>query len=219
MRTGRGEGRRSIHHRHTRAIIAAAERLTTDRGSRGFTVHDVAEAAGVSRRTVFNHFPSIDVLLVCVCDKIVAASSTRSLRAFDDALAKLGDVPGRDERALDALCTAVEEADLVAAMAGIATVFSDVKGPGERQAAIARAALELFGDRLRERVDRSTVHVDPLTLDFTIAMLLTGVVVIGRQWPRELDGATSSEAYARWSAPMSELVVLVRDGYRSGALG
>lgn len=40
------------------AIIAAAQRLAVKRGYSGFTVEDLAEAVGVSRRTLFNHVSS-----------------------------------------------------------------------------------------------------------------------------------------------------------------
>jgi AcrR family transcriptional regulator len=41
-----------------RAITAAARLLTARRGVNGFTVEEVCERAGISRRTFFNYFPS-----------------------------------------------------------------------------------------------------------------------------------------------------------------
>ena len=40
------------------AIIAAAQRLSVNCGYSGFTIDDLAEAVGVSRRTLFNHVSS-----------------------------------------------------------------------------------------------------------------------------------------------------------------
>lgn len=40
------------------AIIAAAQRLAVEHGYSGFTVEELAEAVGVSRRTLFNHVAS-----------------------------------------------------------------------------------------------------------------------------------------------------------------
>ena len=56
---------RTAHARRTRAAIrAAALTLTRERGYGAMTVDDVAALAGVSRRTVFNHFSSKADLLV-----------------------------------------------------------------------------------------------------------------------------------------------------------
>jgi len=48
----------------THRISLCAQRLTDERGLDGFTMEDLADAAEVSRRTLFNYFPSkIDAVL------------------------------------------------------------------------------------------------------------------------------------------------------------
>ena len=60
-----GTDLRATQARRTRAAIrAAALALTRERGYAAMTVDDVAALAGVSRRTVFNHFSSKTDLLV-----------------------------------------------------------------------------------------------------------------------------------------------------------
>ena len=60
-----GTDLRATQARRTRAAIrAAALALTRERGYAAMTVDDVAALAGVSRRTVFNHFSSKADLLV-----------------------------------------------------------------------------------------------------------------------------------------------------------
>ena len=60
-----GTDLRATHAQRTRvAIRAAALTLTRERGYAAMTVDDVAALAGVSRRTVFNHFSSKADLLV-----------------------------------------------------------------------------------------------------------------------------------------------------------
>ena len=62
-----GTDLRATHAQRTRAAIrAAAFTLTRERGYSAMTVDDVATLAGVSRRTVFNHFSSKADLLVVV---------------------------------------------------------------------------------------------------------------------------------------------------------
>lgn len=55
-------GRRRIETEHR--ITVCAQRLTDEVGLDGFTMEDLAEAADVSRRTLFNYFPGkIDAVL------------------------------------------------------------------------------------------------------------------------------------------------------------
>jgi len=64
-----GTDLRATQARRTRAAIrAAALALTRERGYAAMTVDDVAALAGVSRRTVFNHFSSKTDLLVVGLD-------------------------------------------------------------------------------------------------------------------------------------------------------
>lgn len=52
-------GLRELRRRETeRRIVRHTLRLTADRGFDGFTVQELAEAVGISRRTFFNYFPS-----------------------------------------------------------------------------------------------------------------------------------------------------------------
>lgn len=57
---GRADRRQRMLHR----ITLTAQRLTDDRGLDGFTMDDLAEAVDVSRRTLFNYYPSkVDAVL------------------------------------------------------------------------------------------------------------------------------------------------------------
>ncbi|MBT2548419.1 TetR/AcrR family transcriptional regulator [Arthrobacter sp. ISL-65] len=54
-----GGGLRERKRAATRAAITAVARsLTSERGLSGYTVEDVCEQAGISRRTFFNYFPT-----------------------------------------------------------------------------------------------------------------------------------------------------------------
>lgn len=55
-----GDARLARHQETVRRIVAAARRLTVERGIDGFTMDDLAEAVGVSRRTLFNHVAGKD---------------------------------------------------------------------------------------------------------------------------------------------------------------
>ena len=56
------DGRGVLRLQRRDAIVDAARGLAAAHGSDGFTVDQVAQVAGVSRRTVFNHFATVDDL-------------------------------------------------------------------------------------------------------------------------------------------------------------
>ncbi|WP_077489749.1 TetR/AcrR family transcriptional regulator [Sinomonas mesophila] len=89
------------------SIVAAALGLARERGLGAFTVEDIAESAGVSRRTFFNYFTSPE--------EAIAAPTFGFL---DRALERLGDRP--DEPLLDSALTVIyglADNDLIAPMA------------------------------------------------------------------------------------------------------
>lgn len=55
-----GDKREALKWHNRRAIVEAAARLAREQGISEFTVNDLAEAAGVSRRTIFNHFTGVE---------------------------------------------------------------------------------------------------------------------------------------------------------------
>jgi AcrR family transcriptional regulator len=79
-RRQRAEARRSI----AAILDAATEALNADPGA---SVEDIARAAGVSRQTVYAHFPSREALL----DAVIGRATTEVAAAFDAA--GLDDLP------------------------------------------------------------------------------------------------------------------------------
>ncbi|PNH86509.1 TetR/AcrR family transcriptional regulator [Arthrobacter sp. AFG20] len=69
-----GGGLRERKRAATRAAITAVARsLTSERGLNGYTVEDVCDQAGISRRTFFNYFPTKeDAILGHVDDELPA---------------------------------------------------------------------------------------------------------------------------------------------------
>jgi len=70
-------GRREQRKAHTHdALVEAARRLALERGVEDVTAEDIAEAAGVSRRTFFNYFPTLEAVVAAglrpVLDEIAA---------------------------------------------------------------------------------------------------------------------------------------------------
>ncbi|MHC6591044.1 TetR/AcrR family transcriptional regulator [Arthrobacter sp. C152] len=83
-----GSGLRQRKRAATRtAITAAARTLTSEKGLNGYTVEEVCEAAGISRRTFFNYFPTKEDAIIGHADDDVPAD------IIDDFVAGGADSP------------------------------------------------------------------------------------------------------------------------------
>ena len=97
-----GTDLRATQAQRTRAAIrAAALTLTRERGYAAMTVDDVAALAGVSRRTVFNHFASKADLLVVGLEPPVPAVVEAFVNGSGSLLEDLGDLLASSAEAVE----------------------------------------------------------------------------------------------------------------------
>lgn len=197
------------------AIVEAARTLATEHGADGFTVEGVASAAGVSRRTVFNHFAGVDQLLVAVCELIFTEVTVELLEGLERGTAALPEGDAGSLAALEALCESTRAVDLPVAIAAVHRVL----GPDpadERADTIARTALEHVVGGLRERLVARAPGVDPLDLELTLTLLTSGLAAIGRRWVEEhpdLTTAVPADARTDWDHLLDRLLHRLRAGY------
>lgn len=210
------DGRRVQRERRRDAILASVRAMADSPGREGFTVDQVAEHAGVSRRTVFNHFATVEDLLVAVCEQILEETTAQVLLELDRRLAGArpvadGGLP--DAVALDALCAATRDADLPRAMTAIVRVLDVSAHEGERGEAISQAALDHVGGRLAARVTEHAPDLDPLVLQLTIALLMNGIGVIAHRWLDEHAGRVTPASRRSWDDHLARLLDQLAHGY------
>lgn len=207
------DGRSALRQRRRQAILSATRELARTSGPGGFTVEEVAAAAGVSRRTVFNHFTTFESLLVAVCDDVLATVSDRVLRDVDAHLLQLPTATADTAEALDALCSAVRAADLPTAMTTIVSIIED-GGDRPRAQATSQAALDHVGHRLVSRVRERVPAADVTTVELTVAFLMNGVGVVARHWIDRHGARVSPDSRRAWDDAMARLTAQLADGYR-----
>ncbi len=216
MTETRVDGRSALREQRREAILASAHHLALGPGD--FTIEDVAAAAGVSRRTVFNHFPTFESLLVAVCEEVLAQVTEQVLREVDANLANLPSDSSRHVATLDGLCAAVRDADLPAAIATIVTLV-DEDDDRPRVRAISQAALDHVGQRLVTQVLNRDPDLDPITVGFTVAFLMNGIGVVARRWVREYPAPVTPASRRAWRAYMRSLTDQLAYGYRGSPQG
>ena len=198
-----------------RALVDAARALATEHGPDGFTVESVATSAGVSRRTVFNHFAGLDDLLVAVCEQILA-EVTADLLAGLDRLTADTDGAVDDRAALDAVCEATRGVDLPAAIVTIHHVLGGPDAADERADAISRTAFDHVAGRLRDRLRDRAPTLDPLDLELTLTLLTAGIATLARHWLEahpDLTPAVRPDARAHWDRLLDRLLLRLRAGH------
>lgn len=210
------DGRRASRDERHRALVDAARALATEHGPHGFTVDRVAAAAGVSRRTVFNHFAGLDHLLVAVCEQVLSEVTTDLLAGVDRLTTEL--LPGEagSRAALDAVGEAARDVDLPAAIVTIHHLLGGHDALDERAAGISRTAFEHVGGRLRERLLDRAPDLDPLDLELALALLTNGLAVVAGHWlDQHPDLTTDVPAAARadWDRLLDRLLHRLRVGH------
>lgn len=192
MEIAEDEGGRVRQRRRTRAAIvqAAADLLRT-----GVTpsVGEVAEAADVSRRTVYMYFPNLDQLL------LDATLGLLSQSAVDEAIDAADAGDGADERVaamVRALFAASSETlplgrSLLRLTVGNATEGDDAPRRGYRRVGWIERALE----PLRSRLDAATFE----RLVSSLAMVVGWEALVVLQDVRNLDPTDQLET-TLWAA-------------------
>ncbi|HET7138731.1 MAG TPA: TetR/AcrR family transcriptional regulator [Arthrobacter sp.] len=128
--------RRELNKAATRqAITAAALALLRGKGPGNFTVEDIADAAGISRRTFFNYFGSTDAALAAVTQSFL-----------DSALQQFRQRPA-DEPILESARAALMQLADPMTVAPLAELFSLTQG----NAVLSRSELEAW-DHCTEQI-------------------------------------------------------------------
>lgn len=217
------DGRSALRAERRLAIIDAARALATEHGSDGFTVDQVALRAGVSRRTVFNHFAGLDQLLVAACEQLLVETTTELLDEVDRRIAALrdGDTrpgPGQGPDGRTVLAAVAESArgvDLPRAIASIHCVLGAPAPADERAQHISRTAFEHVGGRLREHLQQRAPDLDALDLELTLALMFSGINTLADLWLEQhpdLPPDVPDAARADWDRLLDRLLDHLRVG-------
>jgi AcrR family transcriptional regulator len=113
------------------AVIDTACELFAERGYRGTSMKDVAEALGVRASSLYNHVTSKQDILFAIMDKAM----DRALTAQEEALAGVGDVSGQLRAATESLVL-----DFLRNPAEVTVCNTEVRslGSANRQAIVAK---------------------------------------------------------------------------------
>lgn len=198
-------GLREIKRAQTEAaLVAAAYELVGEGGLAAVTADAIADRAGVSRRTFFNYFPSVESVLVRGLTDLFTQVSTRIAECATQDLSLLD--------SLEALATAPGEQLMLEHLARLG-----VLGSGDPHAvAILHAAKSGWVDWLADFIHTRT----PAGSDELYAVgLANGVVAAAHAaitvWMQRTGGSLSEESVAQLRALLTQSLSAVRRGFDS----
>jgi AcrR family transcriptional regulator len=173
---GRRRRRRSDAERSVSAILDAARLVLVERPDA--TIADVAAAAGVTRQTVYAHYPSRETLLAAVID-----------RATDDAVAAIDAARLDDGPAAEALARFLEAGwatlDRYPLLLNVPTTSADAQGDNDRHGPVV--------DRLHRLIHRGQ-HSGEFDSRLAPTWLLAATVALGHTAGEQVaSGAMSAD--------------------------
>ncbi|GGC18143.1 TetR/AcrR family transcriptional regulator [Cellulomonas carbonis] len=202
--------RAALKDRHRRAIVAAAAALMEEADGVRFTVDQLAERADVARRTVFNHFASLD--------EVVAAVSADVLDPVLDALvAGMTSAPTGDAASMfDDLAAVLRATDLVTPMAWLTRALGPVEDESPVRAGLLLRGFSDLGERMTAALAARHPDADALDVHLLVGSLMSGLVVLHRHWWAATAAADDDASRRTWADLLERLLDTVRTGYRAG---
>lgn len=199
----RRDRRTELKQQHRDALVAAAAALLAERGP-GFSVDDLAERADVARRTVFNHFATLDDVMV----EVGVHELEQLLAAFERTAAEVpgGAVP----HPLHDFAATLERMDLVPALARLTRMFDSDSAAGRT---LLERALTMFTPRLLAEARDRAPGADPLDSELLVAQLTAGLIVLQRHWADRTGAVVSARSRAVWSELVHTLLERMRSGH------
>lgn len=195
------------------AIVASALSLAQSHGRDGFSVDQLAEDAGVSRRTVFNYFGSVNEILLAahsqVMDVLIADFQQRS------AATPVGD--GSMVSVFDEVAHLMCEIELVGPMSTLAELLGENPDLDPDSARLVREILRLTADQMAAEAKRRSPQADQLDIDLLVHSLIDGLVVINSHWMARTGGKDTAESRTVWDELLNQLITTVRNGYSAPA--
>ncbi|WP_433201479.1 TetR/AcrR family transcriptional regulator [Dactylosporangium sp. CS-047395] len=202
--------REALKARHRAAILAAARGLIDERDGAHFSVDELAERADVARRTVFNHFASLDDVLLTLGTEVISVLVTDFLAEV--AAAPVGD--GSRASMFDELARLFRAADLAPAVVSVTKIVGgrhDQDDP--RKFMMTHTAFSRVAGALAPEVTRRYAAANPLDVELLVHSLMSGITVIAGRWI-ELTGAALDDASrAVWDELLTRLLDNIRNGY------
>lgn len=183
--------------------------MIDERSGPRFSVDELADRADVSRRTVFNHFASLDEIVLTLCDEALEV-------IIDDFIATVVAMPAGDgsrSSMFDEISHSLTTADIPAAVARMAGILGEPGSDETREQALSERAFTRAAGRLLDEVLRRNPTADVLDAELLVGSLMNGVIVVVGHWIADVGIRLDGTGRAAWQGLLDTLLTSVRSGY------
>jgi TetR/AcrR family transcriptional regulator, regulator of autoinduction and epiphytic fitness len=201
--------RAALKEKHRAAILGAARDLVHEQGGPRFSVDDLASKADVARRTIFNHFASLDEVLLTLCGDVLDG-------LVDDFVADVAAKPvgeGTQASMFEEMAQSLRSFDLPSAIVDIVLILGTPSPDDPRGQALTNETFARAADRLVAEVERRNSTLDPLDARLLVGSLMSGLNIVAKQWVHEVGPRLDEESRAEWQRLLTRMLSTVRSGY------
>ncbi|TFB67665.1 TetR/AcrR family transcriptional regulator [Cryobacterium sp. Hz9] len=206
--TATPDRRAELKARYRQAILDAADSLIRERGKPQFSVDELAERADVSRRTVFNHFSSLDDVIMTTCARVLSATVDEFRAAT--ASTPLGD--GGRVDLFDEITAALRNIDLPPVVGYLSGVLTAEGVDGRSQHSIGDVFTRTT-EQLSLEIAERTNAIDAFEVAILVSSVMNGIAVVSGHWLARTGGTLDPASRLVWDELLDRLVSTIRTGY------
>ena len=200
--------RAELKARYRQAILDAAAALIRERGKPQFSVDELADRADVSRRTVFNHFSSLDDVIMTTCTQVLSAT----VDEFRAATASTPAGDGSRDGLFDEITAALRNIDLPPVVAYLAGVLT-VEGENGRSQHSISDVFTRTTEQLTTEIAERTSAIDDFEVAILVSSVINGIAVVSGHWLARTGGTLDASSRKIWNELLDRLISTIRTGY------
>jgi len=203
--------RAALKARHRAAIVGAARDLIDEHGVHALSADQLADRADVARRTLFNHFSSLDEIVVA-CLEAELQAALASVEDAAEAATRAADGPTATATPLGDLEDLLHAPDLAGAVVRISRLLG---GPGDstRAERVQQEAVRHVSAPLVARLLARHPGLTPLDAALVTTTVMNGMAVLAAAWLEETGGVLDDAARRRWGELLDHLFATLRRGF------
>ncbi|MCX6405544.1 MAG: TetR/AcrR family transcriptional regulator [Propionibacteriales bacterium] len=207
--TQNADRRQQRGEQHREAILAAAADLVAETRSVQLSTEELAQRAGVSRRTVFNHFATLDEVVT----EVLARSIGEAVDALESAARR---VEGDDtlDGTFARMSAVFEQTDLTPQMSFLWTVLSVDDTLPRRYGHVIDDAFHRLRDLLLATAREPEDTTDTFGRALLVTSLMNGTAFVAQRWCEETRGVVDDASRALWTTLVARMTDQLGRGYR-----